>query len=208
MLSFEDQARQEGFQIIIGIDEAGRGPLAGPVVASAVMLTTYQFECVIRDSKKMTAGQRDKAYDEILTKGFVGIGLIDSEGIDKVNILEATFHAMTQAVQDLFAKMPEQDVYGTDLVKKVCLLVDGNLFKTTLPFAYKTIIKGDSLSLSIACASIMAKVTRDRLMEHYDMLYPEYGFMKHKGYPTVMHKEKIKEHGFSPIHRKTFKYWI
>jgi ribonuclease HII len=207
MLSFEDQVQQEGFQFIIGIDEAGRGPLAGPVVASAVLLQSYQFECIIRDSKKMTARQRVQAHDEIMQKGFVGIGLSDVECIDKENILQATFHAMTKAVQDLFTKMPQEDIHRAEFSKKVCLLVDGSLFKTTLPFVYKTIIRGDSLSLSIACASIMAKVTRDRLMEDYDKLYPRYGLAQHKGYPTSKHKELIKAFGLSPIHRKTFKYW-
>jgi len=207
MLSFENQATQEGFKFIIGIDEAGRGPLAGPVVASAVILREQKFDCVIRDSKKMSARQRALAYDEILAKGYVGLGQSDHVRIDKDNILQATFHAMEQAVYDLLTKIPKEDVKSQGFTQQVCLLVDGGLFKTTLPFAYKTIIQGDSRSLSIACASIMAKVTRDRLMDHYDTLYPEYGFIKHKGYPTALHKEKIKEHGFSPIHRKTFKYW-
>ncbi|MFA6379104.1 MAG: ribonuclease HII [Candidatus Omnitrophota bacterium] len=208
MLSFEDQAKQEGFKIIIGVDEAGRGPLAGPVVASAVILREYQFDCVIRDSKKMSARQRAKAYDEILQKGYVGLGQSDHARIDRDNILQATFHAMTQAVQDLLTKIPQEDFSETEFIKKVYLLIDGNLFKTNLPFAYKTIIQGDSLSLSIACASIMAKVTRDRIMEDYDKVYPQYGFAKHKGYPTLKHKEQIKISGLTPIHRKTFKYWV
>jgi len=208
MLSFEDQAKQEGFKTIIGIDEAGRGPLAGPVVACAVVLRDHQFFNIIRDSKKMSARQRALAYDEILQKGYVGFGQSDPGRIDADNILQATFFAMNEAVKDLLTKIPQLDVSQENIVKQTCLLVDGNRFKTTLPFTYKTIIRGDSLSLSIACASIMAKVTRDRLMEDYDKTYPQYGFAQHKGYPSLMHKEKIKEHGLSPIHRKTFKYWI
>ncbi len=205
MLSFENKAKDEGFEIIIGIDEAGRGPLAGPVVASAVLLHTLSFACVIRDSKKMSALQRTKAYDEILQKAYVGVGLSDEKRIDQDNILQATFHAMTQAVLDLCTKIPQGDIRSPGLTPKVCLLVDGNLFKTALPFTYKTIIGGDAVSLSIACASIIAKVTRDKIMDQYDRRYPQYGFAQHKGYPTLAHKQSIKTFGLSPIHRKTFK---
>lgn len=204
MLSFEHQAKTQGYSIIIGIDEAGRGPLAGPVVASAVVLKDPHFNSVIRDSKKMTKVQRERAFDEIFKKAHVGIGLVDAKAIDRINILEATFLAMTEAVNDLLAKIPGLNPEDTRLVDQVCLLVDGNRFKTTLPFSFKTIIKGDSLSLSIACASVVAKVTRDRLMDDYHKIYPQYGFAQHKGYPTVAHKQKIAEHGFSLIHRKTF----
>lgn len=207
MLSFETHAQQEGFETIIGIDEAGRGPLAGPVVAAAVSLKTCQFDSIIRDSKQLTARQRSQALEEILRKSVVGIGLVDAQEIDAINILEATFLAMTHAVKDLFTKMPQAYRDSAKLVKKVCLLVDGNRFQSTLPFNYKTIVRGDSKSLSIACASIVAKVTRDRLMEDYDKKYPHYGLAQHKGYPTLTHKDRIKTFGLSPIHRKTFKFW-
>lgn len=202
MLSFERQAKTHGFSIIIGIDEAGRGPLAGPVVASAVLLKNPRFKAVIRDSKKMTKAQRERAFDEIFKKAHVGIGLVDAKMIDRINILEATFLAMTEAVNDLLEKIPK--LKSKKFTGQVYLLIDGNRFKSTLPFAYKTIIKGDSLSLSIACASVVAKVTRDRLMDNYGVQYPQYGFAQHKGYPTLAHKRKIAEYGFSPIHRKTF----
>ena len=208
MLSFERQAKDQGFSTIIGIDEAGRGPLAGPVVASAVLLKSDQFESVIRDSKKMSHAQRLCAYDEIFKKAYVGVGQADEKLIDRINILQATFYAMTQAVKDLLTKIPQEKTSGKNFTSQVCLLVDGGLFKTDLPFAYKTIVKGDSLSLSIACASIIAKVTRDHAMDSYDKIYPQYGFAQHKGYPTLVHKEKIKEFGLSDIHRKTFKYWV
>ncbi len=206
MLSHERIAIQEGFQIVVGIDEAGRGPLAGPVVAAAVSLKNSEFNSRIRDSKKMTAKQRQVACQEILEKSYVGVGFGDHKLIDDINILKATFFAMNAAVKDLVSKLPQIEE-GEGSGKRICLLVDGNLFQTDLPFRYKTIVKGDSLSLSIACASIIAKVTRDNLMEEYDRTFPEYGFKSHKGYPTLIHKAKIKEFGLSSIHRKTFKYW-
>lgn len=206
MLSFERQAKTQGYSIIIGIDEAGRGPLAGPVVASAVLPKEYQFDSIVRDSKKMTHNQRAEAYEEIFEKAYVGIGQADHEMIDRINILQATFQAMEYAAKDLLTKIPT--AMRKDLGSQVCFLVDGNHFQTSLPFAYKTIINGDGLSLSIACASIIAKVTRDRLMEEYDKVYPQYGFAQHKGYPTLDHKRKVKEFGLCPIHRKTFKYWV
>ncbi|HQL41333.1 MAG TPA: ribonuclease HII [Candidatus Omnitrophota bacterium] len=204
MLSFERQAKKKGFEVIIGIDEAGRGPLAGPVVASAVWLTRDRFPCVIKDSKQMTPQQRQKAYHEILGHAHVGIGMIDAKTIDRVNILQATFQAMAKAVCDLVEKIPENKTRSLDFQKKVFLLVDGNRFETSLPFAYQTIIAGDSHSLSIACASIVAKVTRDAIMDRYDKMYPQYGFRRHKGYPTFAHRQQIRHLGFCAIHRKTF----
>jgi ribonuclease HII len=156
----------------------------------------------------MTHDQRLRAYEEISKKAYIGVGQADEKLIDRINILQATFHAMTMAVKDLIKKMPEEKVSEKNFSSQVCLLVDGGLFKTDLPFAHKTIVKGDSLSLSIACASIVAKVTRDHAMDSYDKIYPQYGFAQHKGYPTLAHKEKIKEFGLSDIHRKTFKYWV
>ena len=204
MLSFERQAKKKGFHIIIGIDEAGRGPLAGPVVASAAWLHAHRFRAIIRDSKQMTPCQREVAYEEILRHADVGVGIVDAVVIDQINILQATFQAMTQAVNDLILQIDIGKKNPALLAKKTCLLVDGNRFQTSLPFAYQTIVKGDSKSLSIACASIVAKVTRDRLMDEYDKMYPEYGFKQHKGYPTLAHRQQIKQLGFSPIHRRTF----
>lgn len=199
MLAHEDQARRDGFEIIIGIDEAGRGPLAGPVVAAAVHIRNPQFSQRIDDSKALTHKQRELAFDEIIDNCDFGVGLMNEEAIDKHNILQATFMAMNAAVQDLSLHLPLGN-------KKVCLLVDGNRFRSDLPYTARTIVGGDAQSLSIACASIIAKVTRDRLLDAYDKVFPQYGFAKHKGYPTKDHKEAIAVHGLSPIHRRTFRY--
>jgi ribonuclease HII len=126
--------------------------------------------------------------------------------IDTHNILRATFFAMTRAVTEMISRLPE-DVSGRDdFEKKVLLLVDGNRFESPLPYLCRKIVAGDSLSLSIACASIVAKVTRDRILTEYDKVFPQYGFCRHKGYPTAEHRQAIKKHGLSPIHRKTFRH--
>ncbi|MBF0478556.1 MAG: ribonuclease HII [Candidatus Omnitrophica bacterium] len=205
MHNYEAEACAKGFDIVIGIDEAGRGPLAGPVVSSAVHLKSHQFSCRINDSKKLSESQREKAFEEICAHSVYGVGMADEKIIDQINILEATFVAMNKAVEDLLSKMNMD--WRTDQVfhKRVCLLIDGNRFKTKLPFAFETIVKGDSLVPAISCASIIAKVTRDRMMLEYDKIYPEYGFKGHKGYPTVEHKAAVRKFGFSPIHRRTFK---
>lgn len=200
MLEIENDIRRQGYNIIIGIDEAGRGPLAGPVVASAVSLKSYDFISTIGDSKKLSASRRDCAFHEIFEKAFVGIGIIDAVVIDKVNILEATYLAMNRAVEQLLLQLRGYD----EGFQKICLVIDGNRFKTNLPYDYQTVIKGDAKVLSIACASIVAKVTRDRIMETYHRIYPEYEFQKHKGYPTKKHKEIIREKGYLDIHRRTF----
>lgn len=204
MLTFERRARTKGFSIIIGVDEAGRGPLAGPVVASAVWLGAHRFRSIIRDSKQMTPHQRQIAYEEILQHAQIGIGIVDAATIDKINILQGTFQAMTQAVQDLLSKISPESKNLSKMARSICLLIDGNRFATSLPFLYETIVKGDAKSLSIACASIVAKVVRDRIMDDYDTIYPGYGFAKHKGYPTVFHRQQIRRLGYSAIHRKTF----
>jgi ribonuclease HII len=204
MFDYEKKAQSEGFSFVIGIDEAGRGPLAGPVVASAVLLRDNNFSSVIKDSKKMTEKQRNCAFVEVFDKALVGVGIISSSVIDTVNILEATFLAMNRAVRQLVLQIP--DSQREDFNRKVCLLIDGNMFKSELPYAYRTIVKGDSAVLSIACASIVAKVTRDRILASYDKIYPEYGFKQHKGYGTVKHKDAIREYGQTLIHRKSFKF--
>jgi ribonuclease HII len=204
MFEAEEKVRQEGFDFIIGIDEAGRGPLAGPVVAAAVLVKEKDFHSPIRDSKKLSPKQREKAFHEIYQKSFVGVGVISETVIDKENILQATFLAMESAVKDLIRQIPPDVRDGKDFSKKVCLLVDGNQFKSSLPYAHESIISGDSLVFSISAASIIAKVTRDNMLDAYDKIFPQYGFKKHKGYGTLFHRNAIKQYGLSAIHRKTF----
>ncbi|MBF0489086.1 MAG: ribonuclease HII [Candidatus Omnitrophica bacterium] len=202
-LIYETEAKKNGFRFILGVDEAGRGPLAGPVVASAVCLKDSNFTCRIDDSKKMSAKARQKAFYEILDRAYVGIGFISEVGIDHINILNATFYAMEMAVNKLMEqiiKHPNPEIQNKD----VKILVDGNAFKTNLNYRYQTIVGGDASSLSIACASIIAKTYRDRMMEQYDSIFPQYGFKTHKGYPTAAHKAAIIQYGPSIIHRKTF----
>ena len=204
MLTFERKAASCGFRFIIGIDEAGRGPLAGPVVAAAVLLKTHQFDNRIDDSKKMTPQARESAFHEIFDKAHVGIGIMSEEVVDAVNILNATFFAMSWAVCRLVERVRLEHPDCRD--EQFFLLVDGPHFKSDLPYAVKKIIGGDGLSLSIACASIIAKVYRDRVMEGYDQVFPQYGFKQHKGYPTAQHRLAIKEHGPSMIHRRSFQW--
>jgi len=206
MLTFEDEARTEGFRLIIGIDEAGRGPLAGPVVASAVALKDNNFSSRVTDSKKLSPVQRRKVFHEIYAKAYVGTGIISAGIIDQKNILQATFFAMQSAVEQLIENLPQAHKNSLNVIKETCLLIDGNQFQSTLPYTYKTIIKGDASVLSIACASIVAKVTRDKILEIYDGIFPRYGFKRHKGYPTKRHKQALREFGYSSIHRKSFRY--
>ena len=201
-ISPEHQIQQEGFQHVIGVDEAGRGPLVGPVVAAAVCLKTFEFDTNIRDSKKLSPKRREEAFVEISDKAYVGFGIMSESVIDAVNILEATYMAMNNAVRQLISVMPADPALRT----KSCLLIDGNRFKSDQPVAYRTIVKGDSKVQSIAAASIMAKVMRDRIIGVYDQIFPEYGFKQHKGYGTKAHKEAIAKHGPSPIQRHSFSY--
>lgn len=190
--AYEKMARADGHLTIAGIDEAGRGPLAGPVVAAAVILPERFPSAEVTDSKQLSPVQRDRLYEVIYTHALaVGIGIVDALEIDRINILRASLAAMAMAAVNL---EPAPD----------CLLIDGN-FPIPLPLAQKTIVAGDSLSLSIAAASIVAKVTRDRLMGRYDQDYPQYGFAGHKGYATQAHREAICRHGCCPIHRRSFK---
>ena len=173
------------------MDEAGRGPLAGPVIAGAVILKTFDFTCRIDDSKKLSPKRREAAYDEIVKKANVGIGIVGEDIIDDINIYRATIKAMESAIANLGA-VPDY------------VIVDGRVrLSTKCPI--KCIVGGDSKSMSIAAASIVAKVTRDRMMDDYHRRYPQYGFGKHKGYPTREHKKAIADHGPSPIHRKSFR---
>lgn len=179
------------YSYICGIDEVGRGPLAGPVVACAVILPKDCDVLYINDSKKLSAAKRDELYDEIMEKAVsVGLGYVSPERIDEINILQATYEAMREAVSKL---EPQPDLLLNDAVT-----IPG-LSQKQVP-----IIKGDAKSISIGAASIVAKVTRDRLMEEYDHLFPQYGFASNKGYGSAEHIAAIKEYGPTPIHRKTF----
>jgi len=182
---------EAGCQLVCGVDEAGRGPLAGPVCAAAVILPPDMGIPGLNDSKKLTDKKRRELFDIITAEAVsYGIALVSEKEIDEINILQATFRAMEQAV----ARM--------DVMPDI-VLVDGNR-EPRMPYPVKTVIKGDSLSASIAAASILAKVTRDRLMEQLDETYPQYGFAVHKGYGTKRHYAALTEFGPSPIHRMTF----
>jgi ribonuclease HII len=191
-LYFEVQARRDGARRVAGVDEVGRGPLAGPVVAAAVLLPENFPPDGIDDSKKLSARQRMAAFGRICDEALgIGVGVIDAEVIDRINILQASLLAMATAI-DRLAPQPDY------------LLVDGNQ-PVKRPIPQMTLTRGDSRSVSIAAASIVAKVTRDRLMEDYHRLYPAYGFARHKGYPTRAHREAVQTFGCCPIHRRSFK---
>ena len=188
---YERRAVSDGHPLVCGIDEAGRGPLAGPVYAAAVILP---MDCVIEglnDSKKVSEKKREQLFDVILEKAVAyGIGSASAEEIDRINILQATFLAMERAVSAM--KRPAD-----------WALVDGNRMPP-LPIPGETVVKGDAQCASIAAASILAKVSRDRVLRELDQEYPQYGFAKHKGYGTKAHYEAIKQFGVLPEHRKTF----
>lgn len=187
----ERSLNSSGYRSIAGVDEAGRGPLAGPVVAAAVILKTLKFKERIDDSKKLSASKREKAYREIVKKAHVGVGIVGEKTIDRINIYQATKKAMLLALSKL--KIPPEYV-----------IVDGNM-KIPTKCPIKCIPQGDSKSISIAAASIIAKVTRDRMMVGYDAIYPQYDFARHKGYGTRAHIAALKNHGPSPIHRRSFR---
>lgn len=185
--------------LVAGIDEAGRGPLAGPVVAGCVILDQNNFPSGISDSKELTKKQRQKVFSELKTQTKFGIGIVDEKIIDEINILEATKLAMLRALLDLQKKYQ---------IFPQIILVDGNF----LPFSKQDhineivpIVKGDSKSFSIAAASIIAKETRDKIMLDLHEKYPQFGFDQHSGYPTKFHRDKILQHGICPAHRKTFR---
>jgi ribonuclease HII len=191
LLSHERRLRVAGRRSIAGIDEAGRGPLAGPVVAAAVVFPEGCFLPGVIDSKQLTAEEREALCGEIMSRAHgVGVGIVGHEIIDRINILNATFMAMHRAIHQLPSR-PDH------------LLIDGNSFQDIgIPFT--TIVQGDGCCFSIAAASIVAKVTRDRLMEELDEQYPGYGFRKHKGYATREHCEAIARLGLCGIHRRSF----
>lgn len=189
---YEKEAAKKGYSIICGVDEAGRGPLAGPVFAAAVILKMEDNIQGIDDSKKISEKKREQLFDEIRNRAVdYGIAYATEEEIEELNILNATFLAMKRAVDSL--KMEPQ-----------IALVDGNRLPRDLSIPARAIVKGDSLSASIAAASILAKVSRDRLMRKISETYPEYGFEKHKGYGTKMHIEALIKYGPCKIHRKSF----
>lgn len=190
-LLYENEQYQQGFKVVCGIDEAGRGPLAGPVYAAAVILKKGQTIEGVNDSKKLSEKKREALYNKIIDECLAyAIGVADEKEIDEINILQATFLAMKRAVDGLS-------------IKPDCALVDGNQIPP-LDCSVTTVIKGDSKSESIAAASILAKVARDRYMLEMAQKYPQYCFEKHKGYGTKLHYEMIEKHGICDIHRKSF----
>lgn len=190
-LLYENEAMEQGYKLVCGVDEAGRGPLAGPVFAAAVILPENIIIEGVNDSKKLSEKRRELLFEKIInTAASYSISYVDENEIDRINILKATHFAMKKAVLGLSI--------SPDMV-----LVDGNSLPE-LPFDSRCIIKGDSLSQSIACASILAKVSRDRFMLSVASKYPEYEFEKHKGYGTKLHIEKILCHGPCPAHRNSF----
>jgi ribonuclease HII len=193
LLSLESNLWRKGFRTVGGVDEVGRGPLAGPVVAACVVFPQDFFLPEVNDSKKLTSRKREKLFDQILENAHeVGIGIVGEKTIDAMNILNASLKAMFKAVQKL-KNVPE------------FILVDGNQRIPNLPLPQMPVIKGDSKSLSIAAASIVAKVTRDRIMLKYHKEYPEFCFADHKGYGTKSHVEALQAFGPCEIHRKSFK---
>ena len=189
---YEKKGYENGYKYIAGIDEAGRGPLAGPVVAAAVILPEGCLIEGVNDSKKLSEKKREKLYDDIVQNATAwGVGIVDNNVIDEINILNSTRRAMHMAIEEL-------------KVKPDYILIDAEKKVDTNGIPYLPIIKGDALSISIGAASIIAKVTRDRMMREYDKIFPMYGFEKHKGYGTKAHVEAIKENGLCMIHRKSF----
>lgn len=200
MLDFSQENRifNQGYKLIAGIDEAGRGPLAGPVVAACVVVSPeFKIDSdelkLIKDSKKLTAKKREELFDIIQDKFIeVGVGICDNQTIDKINILQATFLAMKKSV-------------GALKQKPDFLLIDGGFQIPNTSYNQLSVIRGDSLVFSIAAASIIAKVTRDRIMEKMHEQYPQYEFLKHKGYGTSLHMEHLKQYGPCLIHRQSFR---
>lgn len=199
MLTFERRARKKGYSLLIGIDEAGRGPLAGPLVVAACFLRQTDFQARVDDSKKLSPLQRQRAYDEIIDRSVHGVASVTAKQIDRMGLTRSLVAAVDRAISVLLRRLD----LSVGQKKKAYLLLDGSL-RSTLPFEQEVITGGDGKSLSIAAASVLAKVRRDRMMEEYDRIYPEYGFARHKGYGTAQHLRKIREFGLSDIHRRTF----
>ena len=190
--SMEKELYEKGFEYICGIDEAGRGPLAGPVVVAGVIMPKDSMIEGVNDSKKVSEKKREKLYDLILEEAIsYSVAIIGQDVIDEINILNATKEGVTKVVE------------GLD-IKPNLILVDALTHINTKGIPYDSIIKGDAKCYNISCASIIAKVTRDRIMREWDEIYPQYGFINHKGYGTAKHIQALKEYGPCPIHRKTF----
>lgn len=189
---YENDLRNKGYKYICGIDEAGRGPLAGPVVVASVIMPENSMIEGVNDSKKVSEKKREKLYDLILEEAIsYGVGIIGQDEIDEINILNATKKGLTTSLKELTAK--------PDLI-----IVDALTHIDTLGIPYESIIKGDAKCYSISAASIIAKVTRDRIMREWDKIYPQYGFAQHKGYGTSAHINALKEYGPCPLHRRSF----
>lgn len=205
-------------KVMVGIDEAGRGPLCGPVVAAAIVfreseeilskLPEWKF---VRDSKKLSEKQREKIFDFVTEHAFVGVGIMHAETIDRVNILEATFLAMKSAIaslrQQLTKNLPTGQAGSEQKVKdeNLRIFVDGNQLIPNISVEQHAVVNGDAIMKVIAAASIIAKVTRDRMMLAYDKEYPQYGFAQHKGYGTKVHMDALRKFGPCPIHRMSFR---
>ena len=190
--SMEKELYEKGFEYICGIDEAGRGPLAGPVVVAGVIMPKDSMIEGVNDSKKVSEKKREKLYNVILEEAIsYSVAIIGQDVIDEINILNATKDGVTKVVE------------GLD-IKPNLILVDALTHINTKGIPYDSIIKGDAKCYNISCASIIAKVTRDRIMREWDEIYPQYGFINHKGYGTAKHIQALKEYGPCPIHRKTF----
>ena len=188
----ENELRKKGFNKICGIDEAGRGPLAGPVVVASVIMPADSMIEGVNDSKKVSEKKREALYDKIIEEAIsYGVAIIGQDEIDEINILNATKKGLTMSLKEL-------------TVKPDLILVDALEHIDTMGIPYESIIKGDAKCYSISCASIIAKVTRDRIMREWDKVYPEYNFAQHKGYGTAKHIESIKQYGLCPIHRRSF----
>ena len=188
----ENELRKKGFNKICGIDEAGRGPLAGPVVIASVIMPADSMIEGVNDSKKVSEKKREILYDKIIEQAIsYGVAIIGQDEIDEINILNATKKGLTMSLQEL-------------TVRPDLILVDALEHIDTMGIPYESIIKGDAKCYSISAASIIAKVTRDRIMREWDKVYPEYNFAQHKGYGTAKHIEAIKQYGLCPIHRRSF----
>jgi len=208
----EKELLENNYDIIAGVDEVGRGPLAGPVVSAAcVIKDVTNFESVsddgvwklVRDSKLLSEKQREEVFAFIQEKFFVGIGKCSPKAIDEINILQATFLAMKKALDGLEKDIDADGRYSE--AEKMMIMIDGNQLLPNFMREQMCVPKGDNISKSIAAASIIAKVARDKMMVKYDEKYPQYGFAQHKGYGTKMHMMALHTHGATPIHRKSFK---
>ncbi|MDQ3812574.1 MAG: ribonuclease HII [Armatimonadota bacterium] len=195
-----------GYTRIVGVDEAGRGPLAGPVVAAAVILP-LDFDSPhfadLNDSKQLAPELRERLFAELTDTIAFGIGSVDAPTIDSINIRQASWRAMQLAVADLILRATDRQMPNAELARIDYVLIDGLPYGAG-PWPYEAIVRGDACSLSIAAASVLAKVTRDRMMAEYDRVFPLYGFAQHKGYPSPQHLRALAEHGACPLHRRSF----